>query len=139
MAWALALIAGVAAAIAVMAPFERALRESTRFIVSPPPGTTIPVAESRTRIAISPDGRRLAMVGVQQGRQQIWIRSLDSVTSRTARLAPRAAISPFWSPDSRFVGFFSPGDGALKKIDARWRTGSNHLRSASRRRSDLGS
>jgi Tol biopolymer transport system component len=25
-------------------------------------------------------------------------------------------ISPFWSPDSRFVGFFSPGDGTLKKI-----------------------
>ena len=27
------------------------------------------------------------------------------------------AVSPFWSPDSRFLGFFSPGDGALKKVE----------------------
>src|SRR4051812_42125608 len=27
-------------------------------------------------------------------------------------------ISPFWSPDSRFIGFFSPGTGQLKKIEA---------------------
>ena len=28
------------------------------------------------------------------------------------------AVSPFWSPDSRFIGFFSPATGELKKIEA---------------------
>jgi Tol biopolymer transport system component len=26
-------------------------------------------------------------------------------------------MSPFWSPDSRFIGFFAPGEGALKKLE----------------------
>ena len=26
-------------------------------------------------------------------------------------------MSPFWSPDGRFIGFFSPGDGELRKVD----------------------
>ena len=32
-----------------------------------------------------------------------------------ARRAPRAAISPFWSPDSRSLGFFA--DGRLQRLD----------------------
>jgi serine/threonine protein kinase len=115
MAWSLALIAGVAAAIAVMAPSENPPSESTRFIVSPPAGTTIPVAQSRTRIAISPDGRRLAMVAFSEGRQQIWIRPLESVVAEPLP-ETEGGISPFWSPDGRFVGFFSPGDGTLKRV-----------------------
>ena len=114
-AWSLALMAGVAAAVAVMAPSENPPTESTRFIVSPPAGTTIPVAQSRTRIAISPDGRRLAIVAFSEGRQQIWIRSLDSVTAEPLP-ETEGGISPFWSPDGRFVGFFSPGDGTLKRV-----------------------
>ena len=114
-AWSLALIAGAAAAIAVMTPSEDAPAESTHFIVPPPAGSTIPVAQSRTRIAISPDGRRLAMVAFSEGRQQIWIRSLDSVVAEPLA-GTEGGISPFWSPDSRFVGFFSPGDGTLKKV-----------------------
>ena len=38
-------------------------------------------------------------------------------------------MSPFWSPDSRFVGFFAPGDGALKKVEV---TGGRRGRSARR-------
>jgi serine/threonine protein kinase len=114
-AWSLALIAGVVAAIALMTPSENARTESTQFTVSPAPGTTIPVAQSRTRIAASPDGRRLAMVTFSQGRNQIWIRSLDSVAAEPLS-GTEGGISPFWSPDSRFVGFFSPGDGTLKKV-----------------------
>lgn len=115
-AWSLALIAGAAATIAIMTPSEIPRTESTRFIVSPPVGTTIPVAQSRTRIAISPDGRRLAMVGFSEGRQQIWIRSLDSVTA-VPLPGTEGGISPFWSPDNRFLGFFAPGDGALKRVE----------------------
>ena len=64
--------------------------------------------------AVSPYGRRIAFVATLDGRDQLWVRDLDS-------LAPRAlngtdgADEPFWSPDSRSVGFFA--DGKLKKID----------------------
>jgi eukaryotic-like serine/threonine-protein kinase len=65
---------------------------------------------------MSPDGRRLAFIGTKDGRQQIWIQALDSVTA-TPLAGTDGAVSPFWSPDSRFVGFFSTADGQLKKIE----------------------
>jgi hypothetical protein len=65
-------------------------------------------------LAVSPDGRFLAVVLVKDGRQQIWIRALDALD-----LVPLAgtdnATDPFWSPDSRFIAFFA--DAKLKKID----------------------
>jgi eukaryotic-like serine/threonine-protein kinase len=65
-------------------------------------------------LAVSPDGRFIAMVLVEGGKQQIWVRALDS-----AELAPLAgtdsAADPFWSVDSRFIAFFA--DAKLKKID----------------------
>jgi serine/threonine protein kinase/Tol biopolymer transport system component len=115
-AWAVAMIALVAAATLGILRFRGTPVEATRFVVSLPPGTTTAVSESRTRIAISPDGRRLAMVLARDGRQQIWIRSLDSVTAEPLP-STEGAISPFWSPDSRFIGFFSPGEEALKKVE----------------------
>ena len=65
-------------------------------------------------LAMSPDGRELAIVLVQEGKQQIQVRALDSL-----ELVPLAgtegAASPFWSPDSRYIGFFA--DAKLKKIE----------------------
>jgi eukaryotic-like serine/threonine-protein kinase len=115
-AWLVALVAILAAPTLALWPFRSTPVEATRFIVSLPPGTTTAVSESRTRMALSPDGRRLAMVVAREGRQQIWIRSLDSVTAEPLA-STEGGISPFWSPDSRFVGFFSPGEGALKKVE----------------------
>lgn len=43
----------------------------------------------------------------------IWLRSIEQVTSRPLAGTERAQL-PFWSPDSRWVAFFS--DGKLKKI-----------------------
>ncbi|HLY40511.1 MAG TPA: protein kinase [Terracidiphilus sp.] len=65
-------------------------------------------------LSVSPDGRFIAVVLVKDGKQQIWVRSLDA-----AELTPLAgtenATEPFWSPDSRFIGFFA--DAKLRKID----------------------
>ncbi len=80
----------------------------TRFEVSLPEN----VAFSQY-VSLSPDGRKLAFnaTGEQSG---LWIHDLDALTWR--RLADtQDAVSPFWSPDSRFVGF---GVGSqLKKMD----------------------
>ena len=65
-------------------------------------------------LAVSPDGRFIAMVLVEGGKQQIWVRALDA-----AELTPLAgtdgASDPFWSADGSFIAFFA--DAKLKKID----------------------
>jgi eukaryotic-like serine/threonine-protein kinase len=70
---------------------------------------------SDSALALSPNGRRLALVLIDNsGKQQIWLRSLDSLTAQ-ALAGTEGATYPFWSPDSRFLGFFD--DGLLKKMD----------------------
>jgi Tol biopolymer transport system component len=64
---------------------------------------------------ISPDGRILAFDAVDStGKRRIWIRPLDALqahplpgTEGTGRV--------FWSPDSRYLGFFTNGN--LQKVD----------------------
>jgi len=65
---------------------------------------------------LSPDGRQIALaVTDAAGVTSIWLRPLDSIEMR--RLAGTEGASyPFWSPDSKFIGFFA--SGKLKKIDA---------------------
>jgi len=65
-------------------------------------------------LAISADGRAIAVVLVKDGRQQIWIRALDSL-EMTPLDGTDGAANPFWSPDSRSIGYFA--DGRLKRID----------------------
>ena len=63
--------------------------------------------------AISPDGRHLAFTAFSEGRLSLWIRPLDLLTAKSLP-GTEGAESPFWSPDSRFIGFFA--QGKLKKI-----------------------
>jgi Tol biopolymer transport system component len=62
--------------------------------------------------AISPDGRKLAFIAGDTKGSKLWIR--DMATGRTEALeGTEDALFPFWSPDSRALGFFS--DGKLRK------------------------
>ncbi len=65
-------------------------------------------------LAVSPNGRDIALVLVREGKQEIWIRPLDA--PEAAPLAGTdGAADPFWSPDSRSIAFFA--DAKLKKVD----------------------
>jgi eukaryotic-like serine/threonine-protein kinase len=66
--------------------------------------------------ALSPDGLRLAYVALNaDGKAVLWVRPLDSLQAQP--LAGTADASyPFWSPDSRTIGFFA--GGKLKRIEA---------------------
>ena len=66
--------------------------------------------------ALSPDGSRLAFVGIDSlGRNHLWIRPLNSLAP--LQLAgTEGATYPFWSPDGNFLAYF--GGGKLKKIEA---------------------
>jgi hypothetical protein len=87
----------------------------TRFVVVPPPGATIGRGENRPRLAMSPDGRRVAFVAVNEGRSQLWVRAFDDVVPRPVPETEGAA-SPFWSPDSKVLGFFAPSRKELRKV-----------------------
>jgi serine/threonine protein kinase/Tol biopolymer transport system component len=105
----LALIASLPSAIAYLRqpPVDtRAVRLSI-----PTPSLTA----SGSAIAISPDGRRLAFMATDSsGKGRLWIRPLDSLTAQPLQETDGATF-PFWSPDSRFIGFFA--GGRLKRID----------------------
>ena len=64
---------------------------------------------------LSPDGQRLVLQLYRDGRSALYVRSLDSSDLRLLA-GTESARTPFWSPDSRFVGFFS--EGALKLVPA---------------------
>ena len=84
--------------------------ETRRFQIHEPEG----VRFGRRAAEISPDGRHLAFIGVSEGTRRIWVRSLDSLEARPLT-GTDGARHPFWSPDSRFLGFFA--DRKLKKIE----------------------
>jgi eukaryotic-like serine/threonine-protein kinase len=65
---------------------------------------------------ISPDGRHIIMVVFINGQasSSLWLRDLDSLNGRILP-GTSGASYPFWSPDSRWVGFFARDK--LKKID----------------------
>ena len=66
--------------------------------------------------AVSPDGRRLALIGVDaSGRTMLHVRPLNSRIPQTLA-GTEGAIFPFWSPDSRFIAFIA--QGKLKTVDA---------------------
>ena len=48
------------------------------------------------------------------GQQRLWLRRLDATSAQTLA-GTEGASDPFWSPDSRSVGFFA--DGKLKRMD----------------------
>jgi Tol biopolymer transport system component len=66
---------------------------------------------------VSPDGRRIAFSATgPDGRNVLWVRTLDSLESRPLAGTEGFTIPPFWSPNSRFIAFDVAGK--LKKVDA---------------------
>ena len=78
----------------------------------------VPLPEAMMTIgelAVSPDGTRLAFTAAKEGGQPaLWIRRLDGSSSQPVPGGENASF-PFWSPDDRFVGFFS--EGKLKRVN----------------------
>lgn len=80
-----------------------------RFEIPPPHSVR---AQDSPRI--SPDGLYLAYTATDStGAYRIWVRPLSGLSAQ-ALAGTEGANRPFWSPDSRFLGFVA--DGKLKKI-----------------------
>ena len=102
------LIAGGALAWLHDSASPRASVLETRLEIATPPTYDL------VSFAISPDGRRLVFAATVDGHSWLWLRPLDTVTAE--RLAgTEGASRPFWSPESRSLGFFA--NGKLKRLD----------------------
>jgi len=84
------------------------------FNVSAPEKATLDTMGWNGAPAISPDGNTIAFLATTtEGVKSLWVRPLDSTESHPLPQTENATY-PFWSPDSRFLGFFA--EGKLKKI-----------------------
>jgi eukaryotic-like serine/threonine-protein kinase len=106
LAGALLLILAAGAAALWLKPSAPA--RATRFEVTLPEGV-----QFSQYVSVSPDGHKLVFnaTGDKAG---LWIRDLDTLQWRQLP-GTEGSSSPFWSPDSRFIGF-SVGT-ELKKIE----------------------
>jgi len=115
--WTIAAVALLAAAaLAAMGALKRPEPEPVMRLSVPVPA--IPSFEREAALlALSPDGRTLvACAADSAGGFHLVLRPLDGVESR--RLAgTEDGISPFWSPDGRYVAFFT--QDKLLKLDLR--------------------
>src|SRR5689334_4743221 len=89
-------------------PREKAPERATRFQVTLPANVSF-----YQYVSVSPDGHKLVFAS-NNNEGGLWIHELDSLTWR-ALPETKGAVSPFWSPDSRFLGFAVNSD--LKKIE----------------------
>jgi eukaryotic-like serine/threonine-protein kinase len=110
MPWAIAGVFALAAAALALVHFRElspAPRQVFEYTIDTPPKARV------TNFALSPDGRYLAVVAGGERGPQIWVRPLDLLQWQLLAGTDGAAF-PFWSPDSRYVGFFTTDK--LKKI-----------------------
>jgi Tol biopolymer transport system component len=113
---AAALIAAIAGAVFMhfrqpAAAEERPLRLS---LAPPEGGRFVPAVGHGGGLTLSPDGRYAAFVADVNGKTALWLRSLEGAKA-TPLPGTEGATMPFWSPDSRSLGFIAANK--LLRID----------------------
>ncbi|HEV2020921.1 MAG TPA: protein kinase, partial [Terriglobales bacterium] len=123
-AWGAAALLLAAATILGAAALRRYLEQPqvVRFAIPQPEGASFRFGifgGSPAPAAISPDGKLVVFGADAGGKRLLWVRPLNAFEARPLE-GTQGAQYPFWSPDSRWVGFFA--DGKLKKIEASGQT-----------------
>jgi serine/threonine protein kinase len=105
----LAAIACLMAAAFAAGHYTRQLPDArvVRFSFAPPFKT------HAINLALSPDGTRIASSGIDED-HYLWLSSIDSSNAQKLP-GTEGAMSPFWSPDGRSLGFVS--GGVLQRLD----------------------
>jgi len=106
------ILLAVASALAV-AYFSRSdpAVHAVRLALTTPEKTTLP-----TNVTVSPDGVHVVFLANNtDGKRELWIRSLDTDKAEPFP-GTEGATAPFWSPDSRSIGYFA--NGKLFRVDA---------------------
>jgi serine/threonine protein kinase/Tol biopolymer transport system component len=113
--WSVAALGVVLAAVALWFgnPFSKPELRPTLSLAAPFPPDARLYSDQFGNLAVTPDGSHLAVVLVEGGVQQIYLRALDD-----PKISPvegtRDASTPFFSPDGQWLGFVA--NGTLKKV-----------------------
>jgi Tol biopolymer transport system component len=112
--------AAVALALAGLSTFLVVQRLSDTPEEQPPAHFVLDTPEDLTfdtwsPVAVSPDGRHVAFVGLSPGGdRRLWLRPLDSTGARPLPGTVGASGGHFWSPDGTQIAFAADGD--LRKV-----------------------
>jgi serine/threonine protein kinase len=113
--WMVVALASAAAlgALAIMRPTASPELTPMQTSLNPPPDVAW---NAWWPISISPDGRHVVFVARAAGQEpRLWVRSFDPSDSDARPLeGTERGNLPFWSADSRNIGFFVPGH--LKRV-----------------------
>ncbi len=117
-AWALPFVLGAGLAALAWFALDRPAPDSpARVAVVHPPGSE--VVDDPADQAISPDGSSIAYVASDSTTWILCARRLDGNAPRELARSPFPIRTPFWSPDSRQVAYFTSGeDGRLWRVSA---------------------
>ena len=85
--------------------------DSVEFEIGPAPGSQFP--RPIPDFVVAPDGSHLAMVALTETGLALWVKRMDSSEYRPLP-GTQGAVHPFWSPDSRQIGFFA--ESKLKTV-----------------------
>jgi eukaryotic-like serine/threonine-protein kinase len=89
-------------------------QQTARLAIMLPPAYRMLIPENRRDFNVSPDGRYIAFCfGGNTSGGHLAVRALDRMEVKVLSSIPEAR-SPFFSPDSRWIGFFEGPD--LKKV-----------------------
>jgi len=108
--WAVVAVAVIAAiAVALLSAGEKSTQSRQQFAV--------PLAGEVSHLALSPDGKYLAFVSPDEasGTNMVFVQAVGAAEPRMLA-GTEGASYPFWSPDDKYVGFFT--ESKLKKIPA---------------------
>jgi len=117
--WAVAALGLAAATVMLVTLGEPDPVRVYRTSIPPPEDTSFHLAAiSPGAATVSPDGTRVVFSARDDdGAVRLFLRALDQPEA-IVMSGTEGAQFPFWSPDSRWVAFFTQRDGTLKKADA---------------------
>jgi eukaryotic-like serine/threonine-protein kinase len=117
LAWAVAAVAFLIAAVTGYQAYQAATAPHpvVRAIITPPEKLTFdPSGDFASPATLSPDGNYIVFGAKSaDSRKALWVRPVSSISAQRLEGTENASF-PFWSADSRNIGFFAGGQ--VKKV-----------------------